>query len=196
MDKSQTDGFFLISQYIIAVHGIIGCGVRLIAIIIFPPSKLKYKNKEQLSGLMIITGLLLSCLVAILYVFRPALIISGQWQTRPFLIPLGAICLIIHLVFFSLSHFHLKNFWSGTLAIKEMHVLVTRGIYRNIRHPMYTGLFFWAIGSIFVGQNAYFFVIFILIAGILLRIFKEEKMLENFFKEEYRAYKKRSRMFF
>lgn len=43
------------------------------------------------------------------------------------------------------SHADLGRSWMGTLAIKEKHALVTQGVYRHIRHPMYAAHWLWGI---------------------------------------------------
>ncbi|HUP57181.1 MAG TPA: isoprenylcysteine carboxylmethyltransferase family protein [Bdellovibrionota bacterium] len=60
-------------------------------------------------------------------------------------VPLSIPMLLAGLVVFWLAHRDLVENWSVTLELKEGHSLVTTGIYRRIRHPMYTAIWLCAI---------------------------------------------------
>lgn len=45
------------------------------------------------------------------------------------------------------SHADLGRNWTPTLAIRNGHKLVTEGVYRSIRHPMYAAHILWAIAQ-------------------------------------------------
>src|SRR5262245_24841255 len=53
----------------------------------------------------------------------------------------GALCFALGLWLFHRSHADLGRNWSITLEVREQHQLVTGGVYRSVRHPMYTSLF-------------------------------------------------------
>ena len=65
--------------------------------------------------------------------------------TGPFVA--GATCLVIGLWFFYRSHADLGTNWSITLEVREQHRLITRGVYRRIRHPMYLALALYSISQ-------------------------------------------------
>lgn len=68
--------------------------------------------------------------------------------------------------------------------------LVTAGLYSKIRHPIY---FFagFAFAGMFIAWGKLFPMIGYLVvySSQILRVFKEEKVLEDAFGEEYRRYK-------
>ena len=80
--------------------------------------------------------------------------------------------------------------------MRERHRLVTQGLYRRVRHPMYMALLLYAAGQALVLPNyvagpSYGVAMALLVA---LRLGPEERMmLEEFGKdyEEYRARTKR-----
>ncbi len=51
------------------------------------------------------------------------------------------------------SHADLGRAWSSTLMITEEQPLVTQGVYRHIRHPMYAAHWLWSIAQAMLLQN-------------------------------------------
>jgi protein-S-isoprenylcysteine O-methyltransferase Ste14 len=79
--------------------------------------------------------------------------------------------------------------------IKQKQTLVTTGIYHYIRHPIYTGLLFVAIGVELVFRSYLFILAFVCgFVWAYTRGKREEKILEEHFGKEYRDYKKRTKM--
>ena len=65
----------------------------------------------------------------------------------------GVMCLVIGLWLFYRSHADLGTNWSITLEVREQHRLITQGVYRRIRHPMYLALALYSIGQALVIPN-------------------------------------------
>jgi len=109
-------------------------------------------------------------------------------RLAPFLA--GVACLVVGLWFFHKSHADLGTNWSVTLEVRENHRLVTHGIYRFVRHPMYAALFLYAIGQALVVPNWLAGPSYLVAMGILfaLRIGAEEHMMLETFGNEYAAY--------
>src|SRR5256885_15762020 len=85
-------------------------------------------------------------LIPVLYVFMP--IFSFADYSIPAWIGLtGAAILILADGLFWKSHSDLGRNWSPTLEIREHHELVTQGIYRRIRHPMYLSIWLMVIAQ-------------------------------------------------
>jgi len=42
---------------------------------------------------------------------------------------------------------HLRTNWSITLEVREQHRLITHGVYRRVRHPMYASLQLYSVGQ-------------------------------------------------
>ncbi len=88
-------------------------------------------------------------------------------------------------------HHALGVFFSPKLQVVAGHELVQTGPYRLVRHPMYATLFICMLGTslasadLVIGGAS--------LAGIiamLVRLQKEERMLENTFGEAYRTYQR------
>jgi protein-S-isoprenylcysteine O-methyltransferase Ste14 len=128
------------------------------------------------------------------------------WVVTPFLeftdfplypIPLiaGTLCLALGLWLFYLSHRDLGTNWSITLEVREKHQLVTHGIYRWVRHPMYLALLVYSAGQALVVPNwlvgPCYGVAVLLI--FVLRVGREERMLLEVFGKDYEEYTAKTR---
>ncbi len=86
---------------------------------------------------------------------------------------------------------------SETFLTKESHVLVTRGPYRWVRHPLYT-VATLMFGSLSLVASNWFILAMALIAFIAIAVFvvpKEEEELIRKFGSEYREYQERTGRF-
>ncbi|MEM9504063.1 MAG: protein-S-isoprenylcysteine O-methyltransferase [Cyanobacteria bacterium P01_E01_bin.43] len=103
---------------------------------------------------------------------------------------LGVLIFGIALWLFWRSHHDLGKNWSPTLQMREDHTLITDGIYRTIRHPMYTAIWLWAMAQGLLLTNWIVGLSGILTFGTLyvLRIGNEEKMMLEQFGDQYQAY--------
>lgn len=98
------------------------------------------------------------------------------------------------LVLFRLTHKALGRMWSVSLQLKEGHQLVTTGIYRRLRHPMYSAFWLMALAQTLLLPNWVAGPAGLIGFGVLffLRVGPEERMMEEAFGEEYRAYRART----
>jgi len=91
----------------------------------------------------------------------------------------------------------LGNSITPTSVTRKEHILITRGIYHYIRHPLYTigASFFIAFGMM---ADNWFIVVLGILTFILMavRTPKEEANLIQKFGDEYRDYMKRTGRFF
>lgn len=81
--------------------------------------------------------------------------------------------------------------------IKKDHELVTKGVYRYIRHPIYAGLLVAYTGAELILQS-YLFIIVFLVIFLLIYIQgkQEEKILLKHFGKKYEEYMKKTKMLF
>ena len=84
--------------------------------------------------------------------------------------------------------------WSGAVALKEDHELITTGPYQYVRHPIYTGMLLMILGTALsvatLGASIGFFII---VVGILLKLRQEEALLTKHFVQGYLSYEKCTR---
>ena len=116
------------------------------------------------------------------YAFRPA----QAW--------LGVLVAVAALVMFRLTHRALGRNWSVSLDVRENHRLITDGIYRRIRHTMYTAFWLWAVAQALLLPNWVAGFAGLIGFGTLFfgRIAKEEQMMVDTFGDEYRQYMART----
>ncbi len=84
--------------------------------------------------------------------------------------------------------------WSGAVTIKKDHEIITRGPYRVVRHPIYTGYLFATLGSaLAVGEIRAVIALAMIVGGIIRKAGVEESLLSGRFPDTYPAYKKRTK---
>lgn len=113
------------------------------------------------------------------------------------LIPLfaGTLCLAIGLWLFHRSHADLGTNWSITLEVRKNHRLVTDGLYKKVRHPMYLALLIYSVGQTLVLPNylvgpSYGVAMALLFAA---RVGPEERMMLEEFGLDYKEYMARTK---
>jgi protein-S-isoprenylcysteine O-methyltransferase Ste14 len=107
----------------------------------------------------------------------------------------GVLLLISGLWLFNRSHLDLGTNWSVSLELRENHSLVTHGLYKKIRHPMYASLLLYYIAEPFLITNWIIGPLGFITLAVLYfcRVQSEEKMMLDQFGDQYRAYMKASK---
>jgi len=107
----------------------------------------------------------------------------------------GVALFALGLWLFYRSHADLGRWWSITLELRERHELVTGGVYRRIRHPMYLALFLYCLGQALVLPNWIAGPSYLIAFGVLfaLRVQAEERMLLEAFGDDYARYRARTK---
>jgi len=151
--------------------------------------------KDKKTGLeifyLVINGI--GMIIPLVYVFTSKLDFANYYLPE-WVGWLGAVIFLDAIWLLYLSHRDLGRHWTATVGIREEHKLITTGIYKYIRHPMYAAHIVWAIAQILILHNwiaGYSFFITML-PFYFYRRRKEEEMLMEEFGEEYKEYKKRT----
>ncbi len=129
------------------------------------------------------------CLVPAIYV------LAGQpkfadYLFQPALAWAGAATFASSLWLFYRTHKDLGRNWSVTLEIRDRHALVTSGVYRHVRHPMYSAFWLWAFAQALLLPNWIAGPAGLIGFGTLffLRINREEQLMIETFGDDYRHY--------
>ena len=143
-------------------------------------------------------------LLSVGLIFAPAIYASTSWLERvDYRLPpeaqrsaggVGAALMTLAVWLFWRSHADLGRNWSPSLQIREGHALVTQGVYRHVRHPMYASEWLWGIAQVLLLQNwvAGWAGLALFAPLYVLRVPREERMMLDQFGEEYRAYMDRT----
>lgn len=104
----------------------------------------------------------------------------------------GMIIFIIGLWILWRSHVDLDKNFSPSLFIRKQHTLVTHGIFKSIRHPMYLSFWCWAVGQALLIPNwlAGPLGIIAFYPLYLFRVNREEQQLIEYFGDAYMDYQK------
>lgn len=132
-------------------------------------------------------------IVPILYVFTGFPRIADR-AFVPALAWAGLVPSLASLWLFYRTHRELGRNWSVSLEVRDQHRLVTSGVYRYIRHPMYSAFFLWAVAQGLLLPNWVAGLSGLIGFGILFwfRVGREERLMLETFGEDYRAYMTRT----
>jgi protein-S-isoprenylcysteine O-methyltransferase Ste14 len=155
-------------------------------------TKANVKTVRRVDGVEIVLLVLVgvtSLLMPVLYVFTPLLAFADY----PLPLPVwwcGFALMAASVVLFYRSHVDLGLNWSASLEMREGHTLVTHGVYRAIRHPMYAAILLFDVAQGLMLQNwlAGWSALAIFILLYAVRAPREERMMLDAFGDEYREY--------
>ena len=118
----------------------------------------------------------------------------ADYPLHPIPLATGTLCLVVGLWLFHRSHADLGTNWSITLEVQEKHQLVTHGVYRWVRHPMYLALLIYSAGQALVVPNwlagpSYGLAMILFLA---FRMGREERMMLEEFGTNYESFMART----
>ena len=124
----------------------------------------------------------------------PLLAFAG-YELHPAAFAAGAVCMVTALWLFHRSHADLGRNWSVTLELRDGHRLVEHGVYKRIRHPMYTAIFLYGIAQALLQPNWVGGPSCLLAFTLMFacRLAREEQMMLDRFGAEYAAYRARTK---
>jgi protein-S-isoprenylcysteine O-methyltransferase Ste14 len=89
------------------------------------------------------------------------------------------------------ARWHLGQYWSGRITIKEDHKLIRTGPYARLRHPIYSGLDLAAIGSaLAIGRWRCVLGVAVIIVGFWIKAKREEAMLNSQFGADFEEHRR------
>lgn len=150
-------------------------------------------NKTKPIDLALLALIGLGMLTPLIYVFTDALDFA-DYDLPDWLGWFGALLFALAIWLLWRSHADLGRNWTPTLGLRDQHTLVTRGVYRSIRHPMYAAHLLWGVAQAMMLHNwiAGLSLIVFAIPQYLLRVGDEEAMMVEEYGQVYRDYMERS----
>jgi protein-S-isoprenylcysteine O-methyltransferase Ste14 len=165
-------------------------------VIRIPYDKVSQKTPINESRKDVLEKIVLSFMVVGMLIL-PGLSFAGllsfaSYRATPAALAVGTLLMAASLWVFHRSHADLGRNWSVSLEIREGHSLVTRGVYRYVRHPMYTSIYLMAVGQAFLISNwlAGPATIMTFTLMFLSRLGREERMMLDRFGPAYEAYRR------
>jgi protein-S-isoprenylcysteine O-methyltransferase Ste14 len=147
------------------------------------------KKRKSAADIILIGAAGIAMTLPLCYLFT-AWLDFADYQLPGWLGWTGTVVFVMSLLLLWRSHADLGQNWSAMLQIRQQHSLVTSGIYRYIRHPMYAAHLLWAVAQGMLLENWLagwaFLVAFVPL--YLIRVPKEEQMMLEQFGEQYRGY--------
>ncbi len=134
---------------------------------------------------MLVTGLLFP----VIYLLTP-LFSFADYELPNWLHSCGLVTMVAGLWLFWRSHADLGCNWSPTLETRKGHEIVKHGVYRNIRHPMYSAIWLFSIAQGLLLNNwlAGWAVVVTFTLMYFVRTPNEEAMMIDHFGDAYRDY--------
>jgi protein-S-isoprenylcysteine O-methyltransferase Ste14 len=128
-----------------------------------------------------------------LYCFTP-LLSFADYELASSIRWAGAVIMMASLWLFLRSHLDLGRNWSVSLELRRDHQLVSHGVYRWVRHPMYTSIWLWGLaqGMMLANWFAGWAVLPAFAAMYFIRTPREERMMCGEFGDGYREYAQRT----
>ncbi|MBN2416028.1 isoprenylcysteine carboxylmethyltransferase family protein [bacterium] len=128
-------------------------------------------------------------IVPVVYVLSP-LLDFADYRVPAWFPPAGMLLFLPAIFLLWRSHADLGGNWTPVLSLRKDHHLVTGGIYRHIRHPMYTAHLLWGLAQVLLLPNwiAGYALLAAVLPQVLLRIGAEERMMVRRFGGAYRTY--------
>lgn len=147
------------------------------------------KDRKGRLEVALLTLAMLGFLTPIIWIVSPVFAFA-DYPLRPLPLAAGLACFVIGLWLFYRSHADLGTNWSITLQVRENHRLVTQGVYRHVRHPMYAALFLYSVGQLLALPNWIAGPSYLATFGIVfvLRVRAEERLMLEEFGADYTAY--------
>ena len=158
-------------------------------------TKIVLDRKGKLEKLMLGAVGVGFLLLPLVFMATPVLSFAN-YELTPLAFALGILCLAGNIWLFYRSHADLGANWSASLQIREQHQLVESGVYKKIRHPMYSAIFLYAIAQSLLLAN-WIAGPACLITFSLLYVFRvkhEERMMLERFGDKYSRYMERTKL--
>ncbi|MEM7301192.1 MAG: protein-S-isoprenylcysteine O-methyltransferase [Pseudomonadota bacterium] len=150
----------------------------------------RHKSRESVMVFLVFLGM---ALVPIVTIGTPIFDFAA-YIASPLQLTAGIVVGVAGLFLFWRSHADLGKNWSAELELRREHELVVSGVYRFIRHPMYSAIFLIVFGQLLVLNNwiagPLGLVAFLIL--YLMRIDAEELMMKDQFGDSWEEYADRT----
>ena len=121
---------------------------------------------------------------------RPGTLVRPLFPSPPWVGWAGVVLAAGGLAFTWWARIHLGRLWSSAATLRRDHFLVRVGPYALTRHPIYTGLLLALTGTALARDSVAGLVgLALLLAGIVVKLRQEERLLLERFGTAYEVYR-------
>lgn len=140
------------------------------------------------------TGARVAVLVVVIFLVRAVGPRSHSGKSDPVLTAVGLALFVLGLALAVWARLYIGRNWGTPMSKKDEPELVTAGPYRQIRHPIYTGLILAVLGTA-LATTLYGLIAAAVLAGYFVySATREEAYLTKEFPDSYPAYKRSTKM--
>jgi protein-S-isoprenylcysteine O-methyltransferase Ste14 len=185
--------FSILTAFVVSL-----CVVTILISILINFTEARTDSAEKEKRSIVATNTMIGFFIALFLILRFRV---GTYSIHPMvqdvLTVFGLIILILGAIVNIKGRFALGSNWSDHIKMYQGHTLVTQGVYRFVRHPLYASLIwmFYASGVIYHNYGAMLATTFIFMPFMHYRAGQEEKLLTERF-PEYNDYVKSVGRFF
>ena len=157
------------------------------------PEKVKITTVEKAISIM---GLLQPFLLILSYLeYKIIIALFIPFWSDPIIAYIGIAFLIFGGIIMIISRIQLGRYGTPVVHTGEDHILVTKGLYKIVRHPMYFGGIFMMVAPYLAFRSLFLLTGIVILDSFLMnmRIKIEEQTLIGTFGEDYRNYIKRTK---
>lgn len=148
-------------------------------------------QQKQREALLLKLSHFLPTVTSLIFLFQIIKIFPSNFHQSHTLVGFGELLVVIGFGFAIWARFQIGNIWSGSVSLQENHQLVRTGPYALVRHPIYAGLILSALGTGIVAGTYDAMIGFIIFAAAhLVKIHREEHLMEKAFGDVFHQYKK------
>lgn len=165
-------------------------------LLLFSKTKEKKNLQEKEKSLLSYLLILIEAFVVVIVIVQVFICNILIWNL-PLLVKIFGVGLFVISVFINLySRTVLGAYWATARDFMRPVSLVKKGIYKYVRHPIYSSTWFLGLGfELAIGS--YLFFVVLVFGGLFIYIVSiiEEKKLIRWFPEEYVSYKRMTKRF-
>lgn len=158
------------------------------------------KHASKIYDILILSMLLLSPFFLIGAYLENLLLISQifHFWDNYFISYIGFILYFTGALLILVSRVQIGRFGTAELITEEDHQLITQGVYKHIRNPMYSGGLIATIGFCLVFRCIITLIIMFIYTFLIyrMRIIEEERILLEKFGKEFEEYKSKTKRLF
>jgi protein-S-isoprenylcysteine O-methyltransferase Ste14 len=150
----------------------------------------KTSSQSTIADKLLIAFVVLGQIVLPLFAIFSPFFKRADYAVYPLATVVGAAVMVCGIWLFWRSHADLGKNWSVSLELESEHQLITSGVYKRIRHPMYASFFLMALAQLLLVHNWLAGPAALLAVGVLYCVRRphEEAMLTQHFGSAYTRY--------